>query len=99
MLPVSEHHAAPAQLLTGRRLDACVRAECDLSDATLGARVRRSHQRRVPYVAVLGEHELSVGTVALRLRDGRQLRGVAVDDAIAEITMQVSERRCDLGFG
>ena len=50
-----------------------LRVELDDRDATLGARVRDAQQRRIPYVAVIGEREVAGATVSVRLRDSRKL--------------------------
>ena len=75
-----------------------LRAECDPADATLGARVRRARDRRIPYLAVLGDRESSGDQVALRLRDGRRLDGVSVGRLAAEVSRQVAGRHAGLGF-
>jgi threonyl-tRNA synthetase len=75
------------------------RAECDPAYASLGARIRRAHGRRVPYVAVIGDSEAASGLLAVRLRDGRRLPGISAAGLIAEITRQVACRSAGLGFG
>jgi len=85
VLPVGPaQHEASAQLVEQFR-GAGLRAESDASDNTLGLRVRRARERRVPYVAVLGEREVAAGEVALRRRDGQQLPALPVERAIARI--------------
>jgi threonyl-tRNA synthetase len=99
VLPVAEAHAAAARGVTGRLRAAGLRAECDPADATLGARIRQARERRVPYIAVIGDREDAGGRVALRLRDGRRLDGVDVDRLVSEVSRQVAERSPGLGFG
>ena len=63
--------------------------------ATTGSR-RRSATRskaKVPYVLIAGEDDRSAGAVSFRYRDGSQKNGVPVDDAIAEITAAIADRR------
>ena len=99
VLPVAEPHAGAASGVIGRLRAAGLRAECDPADATLGARIRQARERRIPYVAVIGDREDASGLVALRLRDGRRLDGVGVDRLVSEVSRQVAERSLDLGFG
>jgi threonyl-tRNA synthetase len=98
VLPVAEPHAAAAFSVAGRLRAAGLRAECDPADATLGARIRQARERRIPYVAVIGDREGAGGLVALRLRDGRRLDGVGVDRLVSEVSRQVAERSPGLGF-
>jgi threonyl-tRNA synthetase len=98
VLPVAEPNAEQARLVADRAAAAGLRADWDPADATLGARIRRAHDRRVPYVAVIGDREAGSDTVALRLRDGRRLDGVSADRLIAQVAGQVADRSTDLGF-
>lgn len=114
VVPVGEQHRGLARGLADRIRAAGLRAECDLADATLGARIRRARERRIPYVAIIGDREAASwpdkdgqrhpaaaeegGRVALRLRDGRRLGGIDAGRLIAEVSRRVTERSGDLGF-
>ncbi len=98
VLPVGDQHAARARSVTDQVRAAGLRADCEPADATLGARIRRARGRRIPYLAVLGDREAASASVALRLRDGRQLDAVAVERLVSEVSRQVSERSAGLGF-
>ena len=54
--------------------------------ASLGSRIRRAAQRKVPYLAVIGEREAAAGAVALRRRDGRELSPMPVPEALRVVT-------------
>jgi threonyl-tRNA synthetase len=99
VLPVGDQQAAVARSLTDRFRAAGLRADCGPASASLGARIRRAWERRVPYLAVIGAREESSGLLAVRLRDGRQLPGISAADLIAGITGQVESRSPGLGFG
>jgi threonyl-tRNA synthetase len=98
VLPVAEPNAGPARLVAARAADAGLRAECDPADATLGARIRRAHDRRIPYIAVIGDREAEGDAVALRLRDGRRLDGIGTGRLISDLAGVVASRCADLGF-
>jgi threonyl-tRNA synthetase len=98
VLPVTDAHAERARQAESELRAAELRADCAPAHATLGARIRRARERRLPYLAVIGDRENASGVVALRLRDGRQLNGVPVDRLVSEISRQVTTRSPDLGF-
>ena len=50
-----------------------IRADLDLSNDKLGAKIRRAQLEKIPYMLVVGDKEVAAGTVAPRLRDGKQL--------------------------
>ena len=99
VLPVADGHAGLARALVEQLQEAGLRAGCDPADATLGARIRRARERRVPYLAVIGDAEAASGLLAVRLRDGRQLPPVSAADLIAGVSAQVSARSAGLAFG
>lgn len=98
VLPVTDEQAKLARSVTDQIRAACLRADCLAADATLGARIRRARERRVPYLAIIGEREESSGLLAVRLRDGRRLPAISADDLIAGIAGQVACRSAGLGF-
>ncbi|WP_129664551.1 threonine--tRNA ligase [Phytoactinopolyspora endophytica] len=98
VVPVGESHEAAAAEIRDDASDAGLRAEVHGAEATVAQRIRRLRERHVPYVAVLGDREVDAGQVALRLRDGRQLRSVGVESALREIRRVYGERALDLGF-
>jgi threonyl-tRNA synthetase len=98
VLPVADPNAEQARLVADRAADAGLRADWDPADATLGARIRRAHDRRIPYIAVIGDREARSGAAALRLRDGRRLDSMPVDRLIPGVAGVVASRCVDLGF-
>src|SRR5258708_29939896 len=80
VLPVGDSPAAHARHVADQVRAAGLRAECDPADATLGARIPRARDRRIPYIAVIGDRETASvpdagGRGAPRLRAGRRLGG------------------------
>lgn len=92
ILPVSGAQIEAAKGIAERFSAAGLRAECDASDNTLGLRVRRARERRIPYVAVVGDREISDGKLGLRLRDGGGLAEMPVEQAIAHVSQVVRDR-------
>jgi threonyl-tRNA synthetase len=73
-----------------------LRVELDDRDATLGARVRDTQRRRIPYVAVIGEREVAGATVSVRLRDSRKLLPMDVGRFVDPATAVATRRLADL---
>jgi threonyl-tRNA synthetase len=70
VLPVADTEQDVAAAFAAQCVAAGLRAHV-AAGGSLGARIRDG--RLAPYIAVIGPAEASQGTVALRLRDGRQL--------------------------
>lgn len=95
VLPITDDQVARADAAARQCLDRDLRAEVLRPDqGTLGARIRRA--RLAPYQAIIGAAEIESGTVALRLRDGRTLDPLPVEDVLAQVSEVVAGRRIDL---
>jgi threonyl-tRNA synthetase len=68
VLPLTDSHQPPAAALVERLRLAGLRTETAGSQETLGKRIREAELDRIPYVIVLGDAEVSNGTVAVRIR-------------------------------
>jgi threonyl-tRNA synthetase len=55
------------------------RVDSDLSADKVGAKIRRAQLEKIPVMLVLGPKEMEAGTVAPRLRDGKQLDVMPLD--------------------
>ncbi|MDU0345950.1 threonine--tRNA ligase [Microbacterium sp. KSW2-29] len=69
-----------------------VRAEADHSDDRMQKKIRTHTTQKVPLMLIAGEQDRSNGTVSFRFRDGTQLNGIPVDEAVARITGAISGR-------
>jgi len=95
VVPLSDGEADAAADMAHRAVEAGLRVDV-AADGSLGARVRSAAVRKIPYVAVMGARERADGRVALRLRDGRQLDPMPVDQAIRFIAGVAASRSRDL---
>ncbi|MFB9235182.1 threonine--tRNA ligase [Plantactinospora siamensis] len=95
VLPVGPDQVEPARRLRRDWIEAGLRVDL-AADGSLGARIRRCAQTRVPYLAVLGEREAAAGEVSLRLRGGRSLPPMPAPAARALISAVVAARSADL---
>jgi threonyl-tRNA synthetase len=96
VLPVTGEQAELAGAVASEARAAGLRVECGDADATLGARIRRVREARIPYAAVIGASEAASGLVAVRLRDGSQPPPRPAAALIAEIAVQVAARSMSL---
>ncbi len=94
VLPVADRHDAYAFRIVDRLKAEGFRAELvDAAADSLGARVRRAKQEKVPYVLVVGDEDADAGTVGVNRRGSDQPeRGVAVDEFVAQLAGEVAEK-------
>ena len=69
-----------------------VRVEVDDSDDRMQKKIRNATRQKVPFMLIAGETDRAAGAVSFRFRDGSQLNGVAVDEAIDRIVGHIVSR-------
>ncbi|WP_406261886.1 threonine--tRNA ligase [Streptomyces nigra] len=95
ILPISDAEIPNAASLARRCAGLGLRARIEGPDrGSLGARIRDA--LLVPYQAVIGAREAADGRVALRLRDGRRLDPLPVDDVLGRIGALVGAHSTEL---
>ncbi|GAA3960681.1 threonine--tRNA ligase [Gordonia caeni] len=94
-IPVAEAFAPHLQTVVNRLKGRRVRAEVDYSDDRMQKKIRTHTTAKVPFMLLAGERDVEAGAVSFRFRDGTQLNGVPVDDAVVAIDEWEESRRND----
>ncbi len=95
LLPISDKFLDYAKTVSQKLKKADIRVEVDDRSEKIGKKIRDTELMKVPYMLVIGEKEMNEGKVAVR-RQGKGDVGVKpVDDFIAEIAMEIKERRAE----
>jgi threonyl-tRNA synthetase len=84
---VSDKQEAFARDVQAKLKSKGLRCDLDLSNDKLGAKIRRAQLEKIPYMLVVGDKEVAAGTVAPRMRNGKQLEAMTVEalaDRLAE---------------
>ena len=68
--------------------NAGVRAEKDLRNEKLGAKIREAQLMKVPYMLVLGDKEVEDRKVTPRLRSGKNLEPMGLDELLAMLAQK-----------
>ena len=84
ILPVSETHIEYCQKLTQTFQQNGLRATADNTNETIGNKIRKSAQEKIPYSLVIGDKEITSGKLAVRARGQRETREIGLDEFIAE---------------
>ncbi|MFK4790278.1 threonine--tRNA ligase [Microbacterium sp. ZW T5_56] len=90
-VPVAEQYADYLEEVVGTLKAAGVRAEVDHSDDRMQKKIRNHTTAKVPLILIAGEQDRAAGTVSFRFRDGTQLNGVPVADAVARISRAIAD--------
>lgn len=88
-IPVADEYGEYLDGVIERLRAKGVRAEVDHSDDRMPKKIRTHTKAKVPFQLIAGEDDRSVGAVSFRFRDGSQMNGVPVDEAIERITRSI----------
>lgn len=92
LVPVRENHNAFAENLAADLRSRGFRVNCDTSEGNMGGKVRKATTARVPYIAVIGDKEIEVKSLALKSPKFGDFGLVSVADFTAALTQEVSQR-------
>ncbi len=95
-VPVADEYSDYLADVVARMKDAGIRAELDASDDRMQKKIRTHTVAKVPYIVIAGEEDRANNAVSFRFRDGEQLNGVPIEEAIVRITDIISTRSTDL---
>jgi threonyl-tRNA synthetase len=69
-----------------------VRATLDLSDDRMQKKIRNHTKDKVPFQLIAGGDDRDAGSVSFRYRDGTQVNGVLIADAIEQIVSAIANK-------
>jgi len=69
-----------------------IRVELDFSDDRFGKKIRNASRSKVPFILIAGGEDRDAGAVSFRFRDGSQLNGVPVEQAVERIHAHIASR-------
>ena len=96
VIPVAEAFDDYAKKVNAELRVRELRSSVELGDSRLNAKIRECQTRKIPYMLVVGQKEADEGTVAIRLRDGRQLPAMKVAEFADYLVANVEGRALDL---
>ena len=96
VIPITDAHNEYAMNLVIQMKDKGIRAEADLSNDRMNAKIRQAQLFKVPYMLVVGEREMTEGTVSLRKRDGSRTDAMPVNEFVKLVKSRIDKRSRDL---
>src|SRR3989344_2342595 len=93
IITVSDKQIDFAKNISEKLLEAGLRAETDLSNATVEYKVRNVQLEKIPYTVTIGDKEVEKKTLAVRGRDGKVKFGVSVEDFVAQLKSEMAAKK------
>ena len=92
IISISERHAEYGQQVLQALKAAGIRAEADLSDATLGKKIRSHRKMQPAYLVIVGDDEMAAQAVSVRGRNNEQRNAVPLEQFIEELQQEISDK-------
>ncbi|MCD6463204.1 MAG: threonine--tRNA ligase [Thermotogae bacterium] len=92
IIPIADRHNEYAQKIKVKLEEANLRVDVDTRSHTTSYKVREAQMMKIPYMLILGDREMEHGTVALRLRSGKDLGQIKLDAFIENVKKEIEGR-------
>ena len=92
ILPITDRAHAFSTEATARAKALGIRADLDLRNESLKAKIRDAQLAKVPYMLVIGDREAEAGTVSVRHRHRGDLGVQSLDDFLGGLAQESRER-------
>ncbi|MDR0323770.1 MAG: threonine--tRNA ligase [Treponema sp.] len=96
VIPVAEQFNEYAEKAAAALRAKDLRVTAELGDERMNAKIRNCQTRKIPYMLVVGQREADEGTVSIRLRDGRQLPAMKLEEFTAYIIEKIESKSLEI---
>lgn len=93
ILPIGESHFLYATEVMDKLKEAGIRTELDVSDETLGKKIRNMKTEKVPYALIIGDKELADKKVTVESRDAGNLGVMSPEELVEKLKAEIKERK------
>jgi threonyl-tRNA synthetase len=91
-IPIADEHVEHLLQVTKALRARGVRVEVDASDDRMQKKIRNHTMQKVPFMLVAGQKDMEAGAVSFRFRDGSQVNGVPVEQAVESVVDWIARR-------
>ncbi|MFH0951271.1 MAG: His/Gly/Thr/Pro-type tRNA ligase C-terminal domain-containing protein, partial [bacterium] len=92
LISVGSGHAEHCQKLAKVFQEYSIRVEVDDGDETVGNKIRKAVNEKVPYLLVIGDKEMQSDKLAVRDRGQQETREISQVDFIKEVKDKITQR-------
>ena len=96
IVPVHDDHIPYAQTIKAALEAEGLRTTIDITNGTMGNKIKTYRNELTPYVIILGDKEVTENTISLRTRTGTQINNIPLTSFINACKTMVSEHSLDL---
>jgi len=91
VLTVTDNHIPYAQEVLAQLREAGIRVQSDFRNEKLSFKIREAQLQKIPYMLIIGDKEMELGTVTPRYRDGKNLDAMKPADFVAFVETEAKK--------
>ena len=91
-IPIADRHFEYAAQVVKQLKQQGIRAKLDDRSERMNAKIRDAQNQKIPYMLVIGDHEMEAGKVALRLRSGENPGPISLDEFITKARKDIADK-------
>jgi threonyl-tRNA synthetase len=91
-IPIADEHVEHLHRVAKKLRAKGIRVDVDASDDRMQKKIRNHTTQKVPFMLLAGAKDVEASAVSFRFRDGSQINGVPVDEAVATVTSWIAQR-------
>lgn len=92
IIPIAERHNPQAQHIADLLKQKDIRVEVDSRNEPMQAKIRNATLQKVPYMAIIGDKEVSGGNISARTRKGEDLKGIPLEAFLHRLNKEIETK-------
>jgi threonyl-tRNA synthetase len=90
VLPITENQVGYGEIVHAELLKRNYRAEIDLRSEKIGYKIREAENRKIPYMAIVGEKEKSYNNVSVRQHKKGDIGAFSIDEFMKKLESEIN---------
>ena len=92
IIPITDKHLDYSYNVYKKFKSQNIRIEIDESNERMNAKIRNAQLRKIPYMFIIGDNEISSKTVSVRTRNGKETSSISREDILEQVNSEILNR-------
>ena len=92
IIPITDKHLDYSYDIYKQFKSKNIRIEVDESSERMNAKIRNAQLRKIPYMFIIGDNEMSSKTVSVRTRNGKETNSISREDILEKVNSEILNR-------
>jgi threonyl-tRNA synthetase len=93
VMSISEKYVEYAKKIFERLLNSGIRVKLNTENEKIGYKIRQATVEKIPYMIILGEKECNSNKISVRLRNGKNIELIDLEQFLESITKEIKEKK------